>query len=205
VVWGESRVALSTSSSMLPPRRHVPVRGVALLVWVPRMSPGRTEQHFRGTCGCQRCHPMLLIRISTHLVASTTMWRIESNSVESGSAGSRISPGWGGYVDSPPTINHTTGCRQKLGRVPTLLGGQRAAFESWGLDRTRRGLLSRQSAAILSRGTSSDAISSCPDASGPARVLWVPKMPSGALSGTLVASLHSDGILGTNTDRKLEE
>jgi len=44
-------------------------------------------------CGCRKCHPGLLIREFSYLVAPTTMWRIESNSVENGSAGSRITPG----------------------------------------------------------------------------------------------------------------
>jgi|ERR1022692_2425167 hypothetical protein len=60
-------------------------------------------------CGCRKCHPMLLIWVFDHLVASTTMWKIESNSVENSSNHVVVRPGEVGYVDSPPT--HRMGFR----------------------------------------------------------------------------------------------
>ncbi len=44
-------------------------------------------------CGCRKCHPVLLIREFSHLVAPTTMWEIEIDSLGNGTLGSVIVPG----------------------------------------------------------------------------------------------------------------
>jgi hypothetical protein len=57
---------------------------VAEKLWMePRLPP----------CGCRKCHPVLLIREFSHLVAPTTMWEIEIDSLGNGTLGSVIVPG----------------------------------------------------------------------------------------------------------------
>ena len=51
--------------------------------------------------GCQECH-WSFTRDYPQLVASTTMWEIETNSVGSGSDPGIVGPGQVRYVGSPP-------------------------------------------------------------------------------------------------------
>lgn len=67
--------------------------------------------------GCQECH-WSFTRDYPQLVASTTMWEIETNSVGSGSDPGIVGPGQVRYVGSPPELASDL---HPVGVLPSLL------------------------------------------------------------------------------------
>jgi hypothetical protein len=62
-----------------------------------------------------RISSVVLTRTSLYLVATTTIWEIEANSVGNRSVNSHVAPGWKGFVGSPPPPPHA-GCRAPISR-----------------------------------------------------------------------------------------